>query len=66
MARHGNCSEHAFRPSAEILRSIGKITIEVCNNCLSVVVIQRRDDIDGPFTVKTPVEMKDSAYEYIK
>lgn len=61
---HGNCSEHQFRESFVTLRSIGRVMLEVCNNCLSVVVTQKRD-VDHAGT-KTVVELKDSAYEYVR
>jgi len=57
---HGDCCIHAFRTHMDVHRSIGTITIETCNNCLSVVVIQKRDTDKRP-TV-TSVEMRNSAY----
>jgi hypothetical protein len=62
---HGHCTEHQYRrPQLYISRSIGRVEIELCNNCLSVVVVQKRDTDDVP--TKTPVEMQDSAYRYVK
>lgn len=60
---HGNCPEHQFRAIVENVRSIGKVTIEQCNNCLSVVVIQKRDT--DKLESRTTVELKDSAYPQV-
>lgn len=61
---HGNCPKHEFRDIADVVRSIGRVTVQLCNNCLSVVVLQKRD-IDVEST-QTRVEMKDSAYPYVR
>lgn len=61
---HGDCKEHRYRPYVNSSRSIGRVTVEVCNNCLSVMVVQKRDTDSEP--TRTEVEMKDSAYSYIK
>ena len=60
---HGNCSEHQFRTCFETVRSIGKVSVEICNNCLSVVVVQKRD-VDK-LESRTTVELNDSAYPYV-
>jgi hypothetical protein len=67
MKVHGDCSEHRFSTIIEQIRSIGKVSIGQCNNCLSVVVVQKKSNhtgYDDPIT--TVVEMKDSAYSYVK
>ncbi len=64
MSTHGNCSVHQFRDSMIDVRSIGRVVVQTCNNCLSVLVVQRRDVDEEP--TKTVVEMKDSAYSYVK
>lgn len=62
---HGNCSEHQYRPVTEVMRSIGKVTVELCNNCLSVIVTQRCDGAET-VTKVTEIIMEDSAYSYVK
>jgi hypothetical protein len=63
MKTHGNCTTHQFRVLVESRRSIGRVIVESCNNCLSVVVTQERDtDSEGTETI---VEMRDSAYPYV-
>jgi hypothetical protein len=60
--QHGNCIKHQYRELTTVVRSIGRVTIESCNNCLSVVVIQKRDtDIEN---TRTYVTMPDSAYRW--
>lgn len=60
---HGNCPKHEFRVVFCTSRSIGRVTLEMCNNCLSAVVVQRRDTDE--LESRTTVELKDSAYPYV-
>lgn len=67
MKIHGNCAEHIFRTIVEVVRSIGRVEVELCNNCLSVQVVQKRSSATGyedPAT--TTVQMDDSAYRYVE
>ncbi len=62
----GNNHKWAPLPVYSSSRSIGRVSLMRCNNCLTVKVIQQRVGYTIQEPIETLVELKNSAYPYMK
>jgi len=59
---HGPCPGHRFSRESVCTRSIGRVEVWQCTNCLTVKLVQQKvgHTIEEP--IETIVELADSAY----
>ena len=59
---HGTCLGHRFFKQGSATRSIGKVELWLCTDCLTVKVVQQKVGHTIEKAIETIVELADSAY----